>query len=271
MSGGLVVEDLSVHFGGVYALQSMDLTISPGTCVGLTGPNGSGKSTMVNAITGLVRARGHVTVNGSSLRLGVPGAAAARLRRTYQTPRVHAQLTGVENVCTGHPAPEGRNVVGALLRRRRAATIERGRRAAARQALSGSANTAPATSSARRCRTASAASSSWRASWSPTRRSFCSMNRGPGSTTRRRRRWRRSSRELTSNGIAVLLIDHKVGLLNAVCDHLVVLEQGTKLEEGSPAEVWAAPRPRCVHRSGRRCWSLKASTSATAQCRPCAG
>jgi ABC-type branched-subunit amino acid transport system ATPase component len=248
MSGGLVVEDLSVHFGGVYALQSMELTISPGTCVGLTGPNGSGKSTMVNAITGLVQARGHVTINGTSLRLGVPGAAARLgLRRTYQTPRVHAQLTGVENVCTGHPAPEGRNVVGALLRRRRAATVERSRRAAARQAL--------ARVGEHRAGDIVGASMSYG------QRRLVELARvlvanpsvllldepGAGLNDEETASLETLIGELTSNGIAVLLIDHKVGLLNAVCDHLVVLEQGTKLEEGSPAEVWASPRVRAAY------------------------
>lgn len=97
-SGGapvLVVEDLGVAFGAITALSGVDLQIAEGTITGLIGPNGAGKSTFIDAVTGfLPQHTGVVRLDGRDLAGLEPAKRATQgLRRTYQQDRVPATLT----------------------------------------------------------------------------------------------------------------------------------------------------------------------------------
>ncbi|TDD31917.1 branched-chain amino acid ABC transporter ATP-binding protein/permease [Actinomadura sp. KC06] len=91
----LRAEGLTVRFGQVAALQDVDLTVPEGTVMGLIGPNGAGKSTLTDALSGFIRdAAGTVALDGRSLDgLPVHRRAAAGLRRTFQQDRVPTGLT----------------------------------------------------------------------------------------------------------------------------------------------------------------------------------
>src|SRR5205823_5321744 len=82
----LATERLSVDFGGVHALRTVNFEIGEGELVGLIGPNGAGKTTFVDAVTGFVTARGRVLLDGRDLR-GLPAHARAGLglARTWQS------------------------------------------------------------------------------------------------------------------------------------------------------------------------------------------
>src|SRR5580692_9773994 len=93
------VKDLTVRFGGVTSLDSMNVTFEPGTC-GLIGPNGAGKTTFFNVLSGFVRpASGTVRAFGDDL-LRLPHFRRARwgLRRTFQTEQAIADLSVFDNV-----------------------------------------------------------------------------------------------------------------------------------------------------------------------------
>ncbi|HEX3567653.1 MAG TPA: ATP-binding cassette domain-containing protein, partial [Acidimicrobiales bacterium] len=77
MSVFLDCKGMTVRFGGVVAVDDVSLSIdSGGEVVGLIGPNGSGKSTFLNAVSGLVPARGRIEVEGRSVSFGRPGVMA---------------------------------------------------------------------------------------------------------------------------------------------------------------------------------------------------
>jgi branched-chain amino acid transport system permease protein len=81
----LVVDGISVEFGGLHAVENVSLTVPAGQIVGIIGPNGAGKSTLFNAISGFVPARGAVTLDGDVLHTLKPHErAAAGLGRTFQ-------------------------------------------------------------------------------------------------------------------------------------------------------------------------------------------
>jgi branched-chain amino acid transport system permease protein len=81
----LVVEDLSVTFGGLHAVEDVSVTVQAGQIVGIIGPNGAGKSTLFNAISGFVPATGRVRLDGVALHdLKPHQRAAAGLGRTFQ-------------------------------------------------------------------------------------------------------------------------------------------------------------------------------------------
>jgi branched-chain amino acid transport system ATP-binding protein len=112
----LEAKGIGVSFGAVKAVDHIDLALAPGEVVGIAGPNGSGKSTFLNAITGLVPARGSVRIAGTAVRMGRPEAVSRLgVRRTFQTPQVHDRLTCLENVLVGMPDLALRSVSAAWL------------------------------------------------------------------------------------------------------------------------------------------------------------
>jgi len=96
--------DIVKHFGGIKALDGVDVTVGEGEILGLVGPNGSGKSTLINVLSGFYRAdRGRADFGGSDvLRLGPHQIAAAGLARTFQIPRPFRTMTARENVALSY-------------------------------------------------------------------------------------------------------------------------------------------------------------------------
>jgi sulfate-transporting ATPase len=96
----LVVENLTVRYGSVAAVDGLDLTVSPGQIVGLIGPNGAGKTTAIDAITGFIApADGTVTLGGRQLdEMRVHLRSDAGLGRTFQTVEPFDDLTVAENL-----------------------------------------------------------------------------------------------------------------------------------------------------------------------------
>ncbi len=103
---GLAVRDLSVHFGGVRAVDAVSLQAPAGRITGLVGPNGAGKTTTFNACSGLLRpTSGHVTLHGSDVTtLGPSGRARRGLGRTFQRTALFDSLTVRENIELGREA-----------------------------------------------------------------------------------------------------------------------------------------------------------------------
>ncbi|MDQ7829583.1 MAG: branched-chain amino acid ABC transporter ATP-binding protein/permease [Armatimonadota bacterium] len=101
----LRVEGLSKRFGGVAALESVDLVVRQGEILGLIGPNGAGKSTLFDCITGFQRPDGgRVVVDGADLTARTPHALVhAGVVRTFQLVRVFPELTALENLLVAQP------------------------------------------------------------------------------------------------------------------------------------------------------------------------
>jgi branched-chain amino acid transport system ATP-binding protein len=99
----LEVRGLKRHFGGVQAVNGVDLTLEPGEILSVIGPNGAGKTTLFNLITGLIRPdSGEVTFAGEPIAgLAPDRIAEIGIARTYQNQRVFANLTVRENVLLG--------------------------------------------------------------------------------------------------------------------------------------------------------------------------
>ncbi len=102
MKSLLEVQDLSVRFGGVVAVEHVSLTVPPGEIRGIIGPNGAGKSTLFNAISGVVKAEGRIDFDGEDITtLPVHRRAGLGLRRTFQHVRLMHNRTALENVLVG--------------------------------------------------------------------------------------------------------------------------------------------------------------------------
>jgi len=114
----LEVRGLRKRFGGVLALDGVDLAAPAGSCGAIVGPNGSGKTTLLNLASGYYEAdSGSVRIGGIDT-LGIPAhkIAARGVGRTFQTPRLLNELTVIENVLLGAYTRERAGLVAIALR-----------------------------------------------------------------------------------------------------------------------------------------------------------
>ncbi|MFT4037881.1 MAG: branched-chain amino acid ABC transporter ATP-binding protein/permease [Thermomicrobiales bacterium] len=112
------VEDLAKHFGGIYAVNGVNLALRENQITALIGPNGAGKTTIFNLITGtLTPDRGHVYLRGQEIT-GKPPDEVARLgmARSFQDTRLFRRLTVLQNVAMAVPHQPGENVAALALR-----------------------------------------------------------------------------------------------------------------------------------------------------------
>ncbi len=109
MTAALELNGLSVRYGGIVALSDATFSVERGSIVGLIGPNGAGKTTLIDAVTGFTPSTGEISVSGSSLR-GLPPHARARrgLCRTWQHGELFDDLTVRENLSVAVARPSVR-------------------------------------------------------------------------------------------------------------------------------------------------------------------
>lgn len=118
----LSTEGLTVHFGGLTAVDGLDLELAPGTLAGLIGPNGAGKTTVFNLLTGRVRpSGGRVLLDGQAIAGGGARLKPSRinklgLARTFQNIRLFGQLSVLDNVLVGFHGRLRANFISAILR-----------------------------------------------------------------------------------------------------------------------------------------------------------
>ena len=236
----LEVKDVTVRFGGLVALNGVDLTVPAGGVVAVIGPNGSGKSTLFNVITGLVPATGSIRFGGREL-LGLKShqVLEAGVARTFQNIRLFPTLTVLENVLIGRHARLRSGPLASVLRTDRQVDEERsardsvldivalfGNRLAPRiaQAVSGLSY-----ANRRRVEVARALASRPRILLldEPT----AGMN--PAETLE----LAEQIKSLHATGLSILIIEHKLDVVTALADTVVVLDHGEKIAEGRPEQV----------------------------------
>lgn len=114
----LELKNCSVHFGGLKAIDSLDLTIAPGEIVALIGPNGAGKTTVFNVVTGVYRPTGGMIHFENKSIDGLSPHQISRLgiARTFQNIRLFRNLNALDNVLLGFNRTAQRNLLGTILR-----------------------------------------------------------------------------------------------------------------------------------------------------------
>ena len=239
--GTLVVRGVVVRFGGLVALNKVDLTVPAGAVVAVIGPNGSGKSTLFNVITGLVQAQaGSITFDGAELLGLKPHVILDRgVARTFQNIRLFPTLTVLQNVLVGEHARLRTGPIGAVFRTARVRREERVARARAIDiiALFGNrltpriAQAVGALSYANRRRVEIARALASRPRILLLDEPTAGMN--PAETLE----LAEQLKVLRGLGLTILLIEHKLDVVTQLADTVVVLDHGDKIAEGKPAEV----------------------------------
>jgi branched-chain amino acid transport system ATP-binding protein len=237
MSAVLATTGLSVRFGGVHAVEDVDLAVDDGQLVGLIGPNGAGKTTFIDAITGYVRHTGRVQLDGRDLE-GLPPHVRARrgLARTWQSTELFDDLTVRENLTVAADRPSFLGLAAELVGRRL------GSEASSDEALAlldlvplADAMPSELTQGQRKLVGVARA-----IAMRP--RLLCLDEPAAGLDTHESDDLGRRLRGIADAGTTTLLIDHDMGLVLTICDRIVVLEFGKVIASGPPDEVRRDPR-----------------------------
>ena len=127
MSGILEVSNLTMRFSGITAIEDLSFSIDKGSVTSLIGPNGAGKTSAFNCMTGFYRATaGDIRFNGESLiRLKPYQITYKGIVRTFQNVRLFKNMTVLENVMSGAHSVSKQGVFGAMLRHPAARREER--------------------------------------------------------------------------------------------------------------------------------------------------
>lgn len=117
MTAILSVQDVSLRFGGIVALDNVSLVIERGELMAVVGPNGAGKTSLLNCITGAYRASsGQINFNGCDITTASPHQTATQgVSRTFQHNELFPQLTALENLLVGRHAALGYGILSAAL------------------------------------------------------------------------------------------------------------------------------------------------------------
>jgi branched-chain amino acid transport system permease protein len=237
----LETRGLTKRFGGITAVQGVDLLIRPHTIVGLIGPNGSGKTTFFNLVTGLdAPDRGRVFFMGQDIT-GLPSHVIVErgIARTFQTLRLFGNMTVLENVLVGMHARTRASAWGAVLRPPGVRAEEQAAREWAMEVLRIFGNRlvpradhlASSLSYANRRRLEIARAVASRPRLLLLDEPTAGMN--PAETLE----LADQIRSLREMGLSVLLIEHKLGVVNDLADLVAVLDYGEKIAEGRAEEV----------------------------------
>jgi branched-chain amino acid transport system permease protein len=237
----LEISDLTVRFGGLVALRSVELSVPAQMVVAVIGPNGSGKSTLFNVVTGVVPAgRGSIRFAGEEIGRLRPHAILERgIARTFQNIRLFPNLTVLENVMIGMHARLETGPVGALLRlpanrREEASASEHAREILAlfgNRLLPRADHLAASLSYANRRRTEIARALATRPKLLLLDEPTAGMN--PAETLE----LADQIQSLNRNGLTILLIEHKLDVVAMLADRVIVLDHGEKIAEGPPEAV----------------------------------
>ena len=228
MADALVIKNLNKRFGGLHAVQDVSFTVRENETVALIGPNGAGKTTAFNLITGFYRPdTGSVSAFGQEIvGLRPHEVCAFGLSRTFQVAKPFGGMTVLANVMTG-----------AFLRDRRPdAAREKAREAIDFVGLSARENAAARDLTSidqRRLEMARALATQPRlllldevmAGLNPAEIDQAAALVG----------------KLSSRGLTIVIVEHLMRAIMAVAKHIVVLDHGQKIAEGSPKDVVENP------------------------------
>ena len=234
----LEATDLTVRFGGVVAVDHLALAVAPRSLVGLIGPNGAGKTTTIDALTGFVPHQGRITLGSRNLD-GRDAHERARLGlvRTWQSLALFDDLTVRENCLVAAVPPGWLAMARDLVAPGRAGEASAADDALELLGLGPIANRRPTELSLGERKLVAVARA-----LAQRPRVLLLDEPAAGLDTTESMVLGERLRALLDLDLAILLVDHDMGLVLSVCDRVVVLDFGQVLAEGPPAAIRSDPR-----------------------------
>ena len=239
----LETKNLTKHFGGLKALEGLDLRVERERIVSVIGPNGAGKTTFFNCITGIYQpTRGAVVFHDRDVtRMAPHNITALGVARTFQNVRLFGGMTCIENVMVAGHCRTTAGVFGALFRPGRVRREERdmGYRAMDILRFVGL--------------EAKEATAAANLSYGDQRRLEIARALGTephlllldepaaGMNPLETRSLMDLIKKIRDNGVAIILIEHDMKVVMGISDRVVVLDHGIKIAEGLPKEIQQDP------------------------------
>ncbi len=235
----LEIQKLTKHFGGVVAIDKLDLHIDEGEILGLIGPNGSGKTTFFNVVTGFLKAnQGRIIFKGQDITSHQPHEIARRgIVRTFQLNLLFSSFKVIDNVILSFHMQRATSPLSALLNTRASIREEKALRNKAMEILelAGMAD--------RKDQLAEELSYGWQKTLTlaigiATNPSLLLLDEPlTGISHSRIEAITDLVKMAVEKGVTVCMIEHNVQLIMDLCDRIVVLNYGEKIADGLPEEV----------------------------------
>ncbi len=235
----LIVDGLVKRYGGVHAVDGTGLTAAAGGITGLIGPNGAGKSTVLALVSGFVRPdAGRITFDGRDVA-ALPAHRRARLGivRTFQLPREFSALTTIENLLVAAPGQRGESAAGVaagrwLWRRDEDELAEAARGLLRLFGMAEAADQRAGRLSGGQKRLLEV----MRALMARPRLLLLDEPMA-GLAPALAERLEAACRQLAGAGMSILLVEHELGVVERLCETVVVMAQGKVISEGRMAEL----------------------------------
>lgn len=240
----LEVNNIGISFGGVRAVNGVSFALKEGHILSVIGPNGAGKTTLFNMLSGVYRPMtGQVLLAGQDVT-GMPAHLLARrgMSRTFQNLQIFSNMTVLENVASGFHLQEKGSLIADLLRfpsaKRRVQESEDKayellKRVRLEQAAYRTAN-ALSYGALKRLEIARALALEPRL--------LLLDEPAAGCNAVETEEIEHLVAEVAESGIAILLVEHDMKMVMRISQHIVVLDHGEKIAEGTPQEVSKHPR-----------------------------
>ncbi len=237
----LIAKGVLMQFGGLKAINNVDIRVKRGTIHGLIGPNGSGKSTMMNVLTGIyvptagaIEFAGRSVVGRTSSDIALSGIA-----RTFQTVQLFGEMTALQNVQVGLHHTFNSNILDIALHtprytREEESSVERGLGLIDFVGLADLANEEARNLPYGKQRLLEIARA---LALDP--QLLLLDEPAAGLTAPDIKELITIIRKIRDHGITVILIEHHMDVVMGVCDNVSVLDFGQKIAEGKPADVQA--------------------------------
>ena len=236
----LKVEGATKKFGGLIAVNNVSFEMKAGEILGLIGPNGAGKSTTFNLVTGALRlTSGRVTILGKEMTNAPQRAIAlAGVARTFQHVKLRPGMTLVDNTLLGAYPRTSAGFLSCLFRRDRAEEARATREALDQLAFVGLGDKATELAGNLPLGNQRVLEIARALAADP----ILIVLDEPAAGLRKgeKEALAEQLRAIRARGVSVLLVEHDMDFVMGLCDRLVVLDFGSKLMEGTPAEVRAS-------------------------------
>ena len=243
----LDVQAIRKTFGGLVAVNDISFQTRAGQVVGLIGPNGAGKSTTFNLVTGVLGLSGGTVKFRGERISGLPSRKIAErgVARTFQHVKMVPDMTVLENVALGAHLRGRKGAIAAMLRTDRGeerALFREAEQQLQRVGMGDMTNELAGNLAMGQQRLLEIA------------RALCAdpallLLDEPAAGLRHKEKQALADvlRGLRAGGMSILLVEHDMGLVMDICDHIVVMEFGTHLMEGTPGEVQRSDKVRAAY------------------------
>jgi len=239
----LKLDNVTINFGGLTAVDSLNMTLSDGSIRALIGPNGAGKSTIFNLVTGIYApSKGQIFFRGQKINKLAPHTITGRgIARTFQNIRLFSNLSVIDNVKIGHHCRSKANFIGALLRtfpirKEEAHTQEQAMDCLALMELADKADEMAGNLSygeQRRLEMARALATN------PSL--LCLDEPAAGMNPTEKGTLAKMIKKIQNMGITIFLVEHDMKFVMNLAERVTVLDYGKKITSGTPSQVQRDP------------------------------